>query len=256
MDEKKKKENDEMYNLNELNKNIRILNDGEKEEKKQQSLLTTLTESLRVGLDNELTANLVVSKRDRRFVVDDETNSITNSSSNLVSSCTDSTASMKMLSNGTPILSDLLISDAMTRVVDEALVLKFDDLKRNRKTTTTAGEGETFRKLNDLNNNNEPSTSINDYFNVTFQSTRQLEASGADNALFLLLARAILYKLNFTDPTYQRFLRMKVFYRLVRKDYRFDSDVQLQQLIRKRLCLHWLSFVIDGKLKHNCKYSR
>ena len=38
--------------------------------------------------------------------------------------------------------------------------------------------------------------------------------------------------------------------------FKFDSDVDLQELLRKKLCLFWLSFVNDGKFKSNCKYKK
>ena len=101
----------------------------------------------------------------------------------------------------------------------------------------------------------QASRAYSDYFVVTFESTRQLEQAGADNSLFLLVARALLYRLNFVDQGYGTVLRTQVFQGLVQEGYRFDSDMSLQELLRKRLCLHWLSFVRNGKFtSDDCKY--
>ena len=113
--------------------------------------------------------------------------------------------------------------------------------------------------LNDLDSTapqqERPSRAFSDYFVVQFESTRQLENAGADNSLFLLIARALLYKLNFVDESYEAVLRNHIFQGLLPKDYRFDSDMSLQELVRKRLCLYWLSYVRCGKfIREDCKY--
>ena len=111
--------------------------------------------------------------------------------------------------------------------------------------------------INDLDPHGKPPRLFSDYFVVSFESTRHLEQAGSDNSLFLLMARAILYRLNFIDENYASFLRCQLFHGLISDDYRFDSDMSLQELVRKRLCLHWLSRVRNGRFVHEeCKYSK
>ena len=109
--------------------------------------------------------------------------------------------------------------------------------------------------INDLDSHSKPSRVLSDYFVVSFESTRQLEQAGSENSLFLLVARAILYRLSFVDESYETVLRNQIFHGLIHKDYRFESDMSLQELIRKRLCLYWLSYVRNGKfISEDCKY--
>lgn len=97
------------------------------------------------------------------------------------------------------------------------------------------------------------SESIQDYFTIYSEKTFKLEESGSGNSLFLALARAILYKLAYENPYYEFILRNICFSDIEYIDnFKFDSDLALQQLIRRKLCLYWLKSLPDlTKTKYN-----
>ena len=85
-----------------------------------------------------------------------------------------------------------------------------------------------------------------EYFVVEPEHTLKLEQLGSDNSLFLAIARAFLFKIHFEDKLFELVLRNCL---TLNDDngciepIQFDSDVELQEIIRKRLCLHWMNSI-------------
>ena len=103
----------------------------------------------------------------------------------------------------------------------------------------------------------EPSRKYEDYFQVVPEHTKSLEQQSSENSLFLAVARSLLYKIYFVDRKYEFILRNQCFEdTFLKEKFRFDSDLALQEVLRKRLCSYWLSFVKDGKFKNDCKYAK
>jgi hypothetical protein len=104
----------------------------------------------------------------------------------------------------------------------------------------------------------EASKCFVDYFIVEPEMTKTLEIHGSENSLFLAISRALLYKIHFVDKNYIYVLRDVLLKSAIdTKEFQFTSDIALQEVIRKRLCLFWLSHVQDGQFIHNnCKYKK
>jgi hypothetical protein len=104
---------------------------------------------------------------------------------------------------------------------------------------------------------NKISNKFDDYFCVESENTLKLEELGSQNSLFLALARCFLYKIYFEDFNYEYVLRNAYLKNIsFIQSFQFDSDMALQEIIRKKLCLHWLENAYNIN-KFNCtKYSR
>lgn len=136
-----------------------------------------------------------------------------------------------------------------------------------------------FMRLNDdlqqqhqprLENDFDPSRRFDDYIEVDCAtSMRQLELYGAQNSLFLAVARALLYKCHYVDRRYAHLVRL-IYAECLENggdgdgdenerrphELRFNSDMRLQEALRRSLCAFWLGFVYNGEFKADCKYSR
>lgn len=107
----------------------------------------------------------------------------------------------------------------------------------------------------------EPSTDLADYFEVlTVRSnSSNLESFGCENSLFLAVARSILFKIYSIDRKYKYIIK-KIYAAYLGNgldaEFKFNSDMKLQEAIRKSLCIYWLGFVFNGQFIGDCKYSR
>lgn len=105
-----------------------------------------------------------------------------------------------------------------------------------------------------------PSTSYEEYFEVETcidSSHKKLEAFGSKNSLFLAVARSILYKIYTIDRKYRHLLKIAYSDCLSTcENVKFNSDLRLQEALRRSLCTYWLSFVYNGEFIADCKYSR
>lgn len=114
-----------------------------------------------------------------------------------------------------------------------------------------------LRMIENLHNEpKNPSQLFHDYFIVQPEQGIRMEEAGAGNSLFLAIARALLYKLYFRDHTFEHTMRTVYFSDLdLMERFRFDSDLALQEILRKKLCLFWLkSLKTPNSLKHT-KYN-
>jgi hypothetical protein len=159
--------------------------------------------------------------------------------------------------NKTPVLSELLHLNGDLL----PYVLQFDASSAPRIDGAQSNKNETeFEpvKLSFSFNMERPSTNYEDYFLIEPEHTKQLELQGSSNSLFLSLARCILFKIHFFDKKYEFLLRNAFLHDVLpaKAAFSFDSDMVLQELLRKKLCLYWLSHVADGEFKSNCKYKK
>jgi hypothetical protein len=100
-----------------------------------------------------------------------------------------------------------------------------------------------------------PSRLFEDYFEISPDQSKRVEAFAPDNSLFLAVARALLYKIYFVDRNYE-FLLRRVYLSDVDDEFVFNSDLTLQELLRRNLCIYWLSHVVDGEFVPHCKYQK
>jgi hypothetical protein len=154
------------------------------------------------------------------------------------------------LSNS-PVLTEILKSNEIL-----PYVLHYECFKE--KDSCKLSTEEKFDETNSyLISKERPSYNYTDYIEVSPEHTKQMERMAPDNSLFLAIARSLLFKVHFVDKRYQIYLRRFCLDGDERRNLTFDSDLGLQELLRKKLCLYWLSFVSDGKFKQeNCKYSK
>ena len=150
----------------------------------------------------------------------------------------------------TPILSEILNSK------NDLLpyVLQFN-FKATTDQTIDSVMNKNYQKFELNNFDMEPSLRLDDYFLVEPEITKQIELIGSGNCLFLAVARALLYKLYFENQKYE-FIMRNIYFNDVKDQFKFDSDLALQETLRKKLCIYWLSFVQDGKFVENCKYTK
>ena len=109
------------------------------------------------------------------------------------------------------------------------------------------------------NRTEEPSShNLSDYIEVIPEHTKQMEKQATDNSLFLAVARSLLFKVYFVDKNYEKFLKIFCFdAETQREGITLDSDLALQEILRKKLCLYWLGFVVEGAFQSaNCKYAK
>jgi len=152
-----------------------------------------------------------------------------------------------------PVLTEILKSNEIL-----PYVLHYECFKENGVSSCKLSAEEKFDEASSyLTSKERPSYNYTDYIEVSPEHTKQMERMAPDNSLFLAIARSLLYKVHFVDKRYQAYLRRFCFDGDERRNLTFDSDLGLQELLRKKLCLYWLSFVSDGKFKQeNCKYSK
>jgi hypothetical protein len=102
------------------------------------------------------------------------------------------------------------------------------------------------------------STNSNEFIEFSPESSKDMENSAPDNSLFLAISRSILFKIEFESPGYESVIREFLFNENETTTFIFNSDVDLQEVLRRKLCLHWLDKVRDGHFKNgtNCKYSK
>jgi len=86
------------------------------------------------------------------------------------------------------------------------------------------------------------STNPEDFFTVELdENIQNLEKLGCHNSLFLAVSRALLFKINYEDQDLAENLRNVCFSNIDGiSSFCFNSDMALQELIRKALCLYWL----------------
>ena len=72
------------------------------------------------------------------------------------------------------------------------------------------------------------------------------------NSLFLSVARALIHQL-LICPKYEFYLKH---YLDVTYDLKLFSDMHLQQILRRKLCLHWLRVVKDAQYVPGNVYKR
>ena len=152
-----------------------------------------------------------------------------------------------------------------TDITDDQLlpcIVKFNETIEENDSASKKLKNQQMQSVNILNKLIDfrmefepPSDQFVDYFEILPERTRSLETQGSGNSLFLSMARALLYKVNLVDKKYQFMLR-KMYLLCNKNDSDFDSDMQFQQILRKNLCMYWLSFVVDGEFKIGSKYSR
>lgn len=122
--------------------------------------------------------------------------------------------------------------------------------------SSSSGGDLTFRL--DLDDTQSGSSNLNDYYEISPTSTKKIETLGSDNALFLAVARAILYKLHFIDKKY-KYIMQQIYSSTLKlnADFKFNSDMKLQETLRSNLCDYWLDFVYNGEFTSSeCKYSK
>ncbi len=104
----------------------------------------------------------------------------------------------------------------------------------------------------------EPKTTsqlFQDYFIVQPELALKMEEAGAGNSLFLAIARALLYKLYYRDHNFEPTMRSVYFSDIdLIASFKFDSDLALQEVIRKKLCLFWLSSLKAQNSLNHTKY--
>lgn len=159
----------------------------------------------------------------------------------------------------TPILTDLLTSslDMIPYVFDfQPLTIQEQELTPIvRKQVNKRKKSKSLDQFCLTHLTVIPSLKLDDYFIVQPEHTKAMELAGCDNSLFLALARSFLYKFYFENKKYEFIIRLFCLNNLNSK-FKLDSDVTLQQVIRKKLCYYWLSFISEGKFVKNCKYSK
>lgn len=105
-----------------------------------------------------------------------------------------------------------------------------------------------------------PSICFDDYFQVeTLKGCAKIESCGLHNSLFLAVARSLLYKIYFIDRKYTCLIKAVYANCLDEPNtscFDFNSDMRLQEVLRKSLCVYWLGFVHNGEFIRECKYSR
>ncbi|CAF0784315.1 unnamed protein product [Brachionus calyciflorus] len=152
--------------------------------------------------------------------------------------------------NTTPVLSDILNSE------NSPFFIEFEPYERKK--------AEEWKKTHILYHNDIPNFRINDlisydkdeYFQVCIETTLPMEESALDNSLFLQVSRALLYKIYFLDEKYEFLLRKPLNkYIGLDRNFCFDSDIALQEKLRKLLCVYWLNFILNGQFLPYCKYS-
>ena len=202
------------------------------------------------GLDSKKLANLT-----------NHTDSISNSTSNGTTN-TDSGSSMSQMAKykinpaQTPILTEILKSNDIL-----PYVLQFNSVEKSKSKNSRVRPQQVplFREANNVFTHKEqPSHDIGDYFEVAPEHTKQMEKLAPDNSLFLAVARSLLCKVYFFDRKYEYVLRnVCLDDALLRDKFKFDSDLSLQEILRKKLCTYWLENVVDGKFfGDKCKYSK
>ena len=72
------------------------------------------------------------------------------------------------------------------------------------------------------------------------------------NSLFLSVARALIHQL-IIRPKYEFHLRH---FLNLSHDVKLYSDINLQHIIRRNLCLYWLKFIENSQYKPECEYQR
>lgn len=159
--------------------------------------------------------------------------------------------------NKTPLLSELLHLNGDLL----PFVLQFDSHSASQIDSAQSSKNEIEFEPVKFSFNfdmEKPSTNYEDYFIIEPDHTKQLELQGANNSLFLSIARCILFKIHFVDKKYEFLLRNAFLNDVlpIKASFSFDSDMVLQELLRKKLCLYWLSHVVNGEFKSNCKYKK
>ena len=170
----------------------------------------------------------------------------------------------------TPVLSDMLDADSDDSIngvikfkpvdnVDTSLIKSIKKRASTKKIeepdSDSSREAELSKLINFRIESEPPSTSSDAYASIVPEWTRRVEVLAADNSLFLSVARALLYKIYFVDRKYEFLLRC-VYLSEVSDEFTFDSDLALQELLRKNLCIYWLSNVVAGEFVPHCKYSK
>jgi hypothetical protein len=121
--------------------------------------------------------------------------------------------------------------------------------------TTVKSEATLIRLIDFRIEVEPPSRHFDDYFEIVPDQSEKIELLAPDNSLFLAIARALLYKIYLIDRKYE-FLLRRVYLHEVNDEFVFDSDLTLQELLRRNLCIFWLSHVIDGEFVPHCKYQK
>ena len=107
----------------------------------------------------------------------------------------------------------------------------------------------------EINGMNDLSEDLADYFIIAPANSQKFEELATHNSLYLAIARSLLYKLYFVNKFYEHYLRNVVFRDISFIDtFVFDSDIALQELLRIKLCLHWLANIGDTKDLSKTKY--
>lgn len=103
----------------------------------------------------------------------------------------------------------------------------------------------------------EPSCCPDDYFPVEPGHTQLQEKLGSENSLFLAIARSLLFKMEFEKRNYECALR-DVYFSDVDfiAHFNFDSDLALQEVLRKKLCLFWMNNVANyNSSRYKCNFA-
>ena len=202
---------------------------------------------------NVLKANANLKDSKKLTNLTNHTNAISMCSSTNINSLSHNRS--KMNPENSPVLTAILKSNDIL-----PYVLQFNCLEKNIKSNDRqTSHASQFKDVNNLFESKEhPSIEYDDYFEVSPEHTKLIEKQAPDNSLFLAVARSLLYKVYFFDKKYEFVLRnLCLDDGFLRDEFKFDSDLSLQEVLRKKLCKHWLSFVVDGKFKSNdCKYSK
>lgn len=162
-----------------------------------------------------------------------------------------------------PVLDDILERDQEMFVLDGNMIkcvrtaTPESPLASNRLKNMRLSDNLTSLVSAKIESEFEISLNQKDYYEVDVSKTRKLEVYGCENSLFLALARSILYKVHYIDQKYAHIIKTVYAHCFQEPSaVKFNSDMKLQELLRKSLCIHWLGFVYNGEFKTACKYSR
>ncbi len=154
----------------------------------------------------------------------------------------------KLLYEKTPLLDELL--NLPINNGDQPTIIKFDDHETKSNEEPKQELKATAKSSDDYFNYSEAALSyrFQDYYQIEPEHTRCFEEQGDDNSLFLAISRALLYKLHFENKNYVHLFRHVYFSEM---NFNIHSDVQIQKLIRKKLCIYWLKKIQNGNFITN-----
>jgi hypothetical protein len=150
--------------------------------------------------------------------------------------------------NEVSILTELIKSEILPD--QEPHLIKFDD---NFECNKIQIDNSFLESSYNLENNNEISYRLEDYYKIEPTFTKCLEESGSENSLFLAISRSLLYKIYFENENYKHIFK-NIYFKNMR--YKINSDICIQRLLRRKLCIYWLSKVKNSQFIKGSTYSK